>query len=328
LSVPEKKKNMTLSIVRKTALAVTIGAIVAFMAVSLWLNWDGVVREGIRIRAEYLVLMLPFGLVAGVLHCLAWRLSLRSIGQRIPFGRAFSIFSIAQISRYLPGGVWNYAGVVYLGAREGISKKAGASAIAIFTAVNLFTAAIMFAVTLPWLAGSAYVVALLPVFAVLLAAGAVVILRPGIFVWLLNRALRLFKKQPISAEISRGRIVLVACIEMFNWLAAGAAHYIAFVSLGVDTPGLLPIAGAAAAAWVIGYLVLFVPNGLGVREGALALILAGYGISPVSAVGAGLIVRLLAIVAEALQAGTGAILWRVSGRKTPVSVSISRKEKE
>ena len=60
-------------------------------------------------------------------------------------------------------------------------------------------------------------------------------------------------------------------------------------------------------AWAIGFLVFLTPGGLGVREGALALLLAPFLPSPLPAVVA-LLARLWWTVAELISVAIAALL--------------------
>jgi uncharacterized membrane protein YbhN (UPF0104 family) len=285
--------------------------------VSLWRNWGEIRAGGIAIRLEYLALLLPLPILSGLAHAAGWHFTLAALGQRIRFRKSFSIYTLSQASRYIPGGLWNFAGFLYLGGREGISKTVSAAAAAIFTAAGFLSAAAVFIAALPLLTGAGSVASFWPIFAALFILGAACLLRPDVFLRLFNVALRILKRQPLPVRIGRREVALMALLEILNWLLAGATHCFIFAAMGVATPGAAAITGAVAAAWAAGFAVLFVPNGLGVREGALALILSAYGISPAAAVGASIAVRLLALVAEAALAVVGAFFLRRTARVSP-----------
>ncbi len=67
---------------------------------------------------------------------------------------------------------------------------------------------------------------------------------------------------------------------VLNWMLYAASFWMLVRSFGLDAP-LAPVAGAFAAAYVLGYVVVFAPAGLGVREGFLVALLTPYlGIGP------------------------------------------------
>jgi uncharacterized membrane protein YbhN (UPF0104 family) len=93
-----------------------------------------------------------------------------------------------------------------------------------------------------------------------------------------------------------------------------ATYAISFAVLIGDIADVDPLTAAAAmcAAWVVGYVVVPLPSGLGVREAILIAALPG--IPTASLLAASLAQRLLGIVAEAGLAGASR-LWLALGRR-------------
>jgi glycosyltransferase 2 family protein len=81
---------------------------------------------------------------------------------------------------------------------------------------------------------------------------------------------------------------------ILNWLIFGAMFYAIILSIYPDlSPVYLPvITGVFTAAWVGGYLAVFVPQGLGVRELIIVTLLAVLGVPAAVATAAALIARL------------------------------------
>lgn len=92
------------------------------------------------------------------------------------------------------------------------------------------------------------------------------------------------------------------------WAINGIAYYLLINSLTPSPPSQLPmVVGTFTIAWVVGFLALFAPAGLGVVEGTLTFLLGFYFPVPVATVVA-LFTRLIRTIAELIAA---LIAWRL-----------------
>jgi uncharacterized membrane protein YbhN (UPF0104 family) len=67
------------------------------------------------------------------------------------------------------------------------------------------------------------------------------------------------------------------------WVAAGLGHFLLLKAFYPTLPlqSFSGITSAIALAWIAGYVSLWAPSGLGVRDGVLALLLRAYVPTPV-----------------------------------------------
>jgi hypothetical protein len=112
---------------------------------------------------------------------------------------------------------------------------------------------------------------------------------------------------------AEGALLLSLC-ALF-WVANGATFAL-FVDgiVGLPQGALWPVVGANAAAYLVGYLAVIAPAGLGFREASLAALLAGIlgsgvGDAPSLALGAAVAIasRLWVVVAD-LVAGAAVLV--------------------
>lgn len=228
-------------------------------------------------------------------------------GPRLSPGDAVSIFMIANMGRYVPGKVWSIAGMAALAKGKGVPVAVSATSAVIMQGVGLAAAAAVglgaFAggpAPLPrWgLAGAGVAACLL-----LLLLAVPSLFRRAVALWF-----RMVRTSP-PANLTATLVLRWLLQLTVAWVAMGASFWILAVSLGM---GLSPVrAGSAfAGAYVAGYLMLFAPAGVGVREGFLVAILApalGSGPATVLAIAA----RLWMTAAEVIPA---AILWALHQR--------------
>jgi glycosyltransferase 2 family protein len=235
-------------------------------------------------------------------HALLWRRIMRDLDIARPdFRTTVRVYFLASLGRYLPGKVWQLAGLAVLADRAGMPPGRAAAAAVLGQFAFLTTGLLFLGITLPeWAtaigagdgggtgAGNGSVAANLP-----LAIGAVLLIAGGGLVWLLV-ATPLghgFRERVARAFGGRGGARLDAAFALADrvrprdaalwagayaatWVALGAAFLLfvaAFHAPVVEQPRF--VAGTVAAAYLVGYLFIVVPAGIGVREGAMLLLL-------------------------------------------------------
>lgn len=245
-----------------------------------------------------LLLVATFGLSS-----LIWGAVVAGLGgPRLPARDAVSIFMVSNLGRYLPGKVWSIAGMAALAKGKGIPVGVSTTSAVVVQGLGLLAAGAIGLATfargseaLPrWgLAGAGAALALL---IVLLAV-------PSLFRRAVGLWFRVVRARPPS-NLTAARVLRWLLQVAVVWGAVGASFWLFAASLGAE---LSPVrAGSAfAAAYVAGYLMLFAPAGVGVREGFLVVFLApalGSGPATVLAIAA----RLWMTAAEVVPAG---VLW-------------------
>lgn len=94
-------------------------------------------------------------------------------------------------------------------------------------------------------------------------------------------------------------------LYLIAWLAFGLALSAILSGLSLDSPGWLTTAGMFSLSWFVGFVVVIVPGGLGIREGVLAAMLAPT-VGTEAAILVTLVSRLLWWLTVALLAAAGA----------------------
>lgn len=236
-------------------------------------NWQEVRAADWTFDGGYLFISVL--LTAGwfVLRPYVWAAILGRFGHPISYGAAFRIFRQAELSRFVPGTVWQYVSRVYLAGQWGVPAAATMAATIVET-VLLVLASILPALlnireAVPRLAGVQQV--LLFVF----PAVALAVVHPRVLnLWAGFLARRM--KQPYSKlEIGWGAVAGVWLTYSLMWLVVGLGVG-CFVRGVISIPLTeVPLVGSYyAAAWFIGIISVVAPAGMGIREGAFGLLLS------------------------------------------------------
>ncbi len=202
-------------------------------------------------------------------RALAWRRILISFGHRLPVAASTRIWSTSELARYLPGVIWQVVGRAYLARPYGVSGAVCSTSqileLAVFLLANLITAicCLMFmgfrhlhGMARIWLILSAALVPLL-----------LYVLHPNVFYPLVNRILARFKKPPIETSLQYGQLLRLLTWSILGLLLQGIAIFlVVFRLLDLPLAKWWLVTGAYCLAWCAGFLAVWAPGGLGVRE--------------------------------------------------------------
>lgn len=231
----------------------------------------------------------------------------------IPLSAASRIFFVSQIAKYLPGGVWNFVAVGEAARGYSISRRRSVSSLAVAVAISIVVGGML---ALPSLLATEdlrgsywWLLAAVPL-------GAAV-LWPSILNRCLNAALRLARREPLERPVSGRAVLRSALVSLFAWLAIGLQVYVLLTALGMQAgaAGLARSIGGYALGWTAGFLVFFVPAGVGVREVALGAALAG-AVDVGSLVVVVITSRVLVTVADLVAGGLALAVGRGRPRKS------------
>ena len=249
---------------------------------------------------------IALGLVAAAIGMTAiavpWRRALQLVGRDMPLGQVVARYYLGELGKYIPGGLWPVVGRGELARRWGVPRPTAYSSVALSLAALYLAALFAVLVGLPALlagddgAGPLWVLACLPVG---LAA-----LHPSVLRWGLGLAERITRR-PIELKVPRWRdsVLLVACY-LPAWLAIGTATWVVARALDPGAPWA-EIAVAAVLSWTVGFLLVPVPGGVGVREAAF--VAAASSLDPGIAAAAALVARLLFVAVDAAGALLGSL---------------------
>ncbi len=285
--------------------------VLACCGYGLYVEWPQV-QQGLLRLHWYAVAGSAIAAAAGAgCTMLAWRALLADLGSKLPVRSAIKINFLAQLAKYVPGAVWSFAAQVELGHDQQVPRRRGAASVAIALAVTVGVGLGIAAISLPLASASAarhfiWVLAFIPVIALCLW--------PPVLGWLLDRALKLFRQQPLEQRpTGRGLGIAVA------WTAAGwgllglQVWCIAADITGRGTHVLLLSIGAYAFATSAGLLLIVFPSGIGARE--LILVAALAPVMPrATAIVIALMARVVTTASDLAWGGTALALRRAARR--------------
>lgn len=236
----------------------------------------------------------------------SWRVILADLGTPLDWNVSTQLFGISQIGKYIPGGVWNIVAAAQIGRDHDIPARRSVTAMTVAVLISLLSGVGIGAVTLMTMAQAIQI----PSWAILLVLAALlVMLTPPVLNRLIAFGFGLLKRPGLEQPLTFRGLGLSTLLASAAWVLAGMQIWVLGIGFGMkpDAPGLLLSVGAYALAWVVGFLVVFVPAGTGVRESVLGLFFVGV-LSTGAVLAVVLVSRIAMTLADLLFAGAGALL--------------------
>ncbi len=239
-------------------------------ATALRPSWSGLLLASVCICAGYAVLIT------------AWRLLLRTWRSPLGMFDASRIWFVSSLGKYVPGKIWAIGAMAILAKEAGASPVAATGSSIIMQLVNL---AAGFAVVS--LVGAGDLLAPYPLlrFASWITLAATVVglmYGPQLLVWAVRTGTRLVgRPMPDMPVITRSILLQVFAANVVAWIAYGIGFGI-FWSALLGRGGGISLAALAVytASYLVGYMVLPAPGGIGARETAMIGLLVSLRLAP------------------------------------------------
>lgn len=226
------------------------------------------------------------------LRALGWGLMMSMMGYKIKLRKSFYAWQFSEIKRYVPGNIWSFLSRASLFEELGVPKKQSAKAILyeveFLVCSNLILSLLSVGIISKYFGNNTSKLLLI------LGTSGIMIVFLLIFGYKISKSIATILP---NFGISRNLLILVYYAITFFFLALGV--YLATASiLGFNTSGIFLI-GFFAFSFLIGYLSIITPSGLGVREGIITFGLTSFFTTPI----AGLIAifsRIVLVTSELL----------------------------
>lgn len=225
------------------------------------------------------------------MRALSWHSVLRALRQKPQLTRSLNNFFVGEATRYIPGNIWSFLGRGYLTAKQGTSKTIITIAFTIEISSMLLVTSIL---SLPVLITNFY---RFQKYSFLIV---------GVFLILILINGFYFRKKLTSIlfrvnNVEHKKNYLLSLINVFvyhvvAWTLFSIGTYVLVLEFNPAIP-FFTFISIPIFAWLVGYLSIITPMGLGVREGVMvALLSTGLNVGQATVVV--LLARALLISAE------------------------------
>jgi hypothetical protein len=277
-SPPSRARRSRLWLVGQLVVTAVVLWYVGKALVEQWRTFSG---QPLTIDADWPVLLASVAVVLLIYALLVetWRrivINWERTRTPVDFGfwTAARIWSISNLGRYVPGKVWQIGAMATLAERAGVSPVAAVGSSILNVIVNISTGFLV-ALIAGWKSFDQLSRGYTTVGVVLLVIvmGSVLLL-PIALPILLDIARRMTGKDLAMGTVPHRAVYLAIAGNVAAWLLYGAAFQLFVRGVTGQATGSFPnYVTAWAWPYIFGYLAFFLPGGIGVREGALALAL-------------------------------------------------------
>jgi len=236
-------------------------------------HWPAISSRNLAWRIGPLLASAVLVLITLAVLLAAWTVSLRWCAAPVRYRDAARIWFTANLARFIPGTVWQFASLAVMSARYGVAPLAATATVLLEQIVLLITGLLVLAALTPAVLHAAWWQAAFVIAAGLGAVG-LLVPRPGGTAgrWLERRmpGVRVLWSGMTAARLAQFGLVLVV-----PWLLYGAAFRLLAVGLLGTAPASWGFYIAAfTGSYVAGVIAVLAPAGLIVREAALISVLA------------------------------------------------------
>lgn len=263
--------------------AVLLVATLVWVARALSRQWGDVraVAAATDVRWGWVILASLIVLATYAMLIQSWRMLLAGWGGQLHYGAAVRIWTIANLGRYVPGKLWSVGALGLLANRQGVSGVTAAAAAILGTLLNVgagfgilaLSGARALGAFDPWLQLVSWTISAVFVVGT--------ILLPSLLPPVLRRIARWRGQPPMDTHLPSGTLWAATAINAVSWVCYGLAFAAFARGVAPQVLGSLPLFIVIwTASYLTGYLFLFAPGGIGVREvvmtgGLVSLGLAG-----------------------------------------------------
>lgn len=310
MPIPGKK---TLLARATSVLGVVVGiAGIVFVVRTLISKWDEVVATFTDLEPQVLLLSLLLGLGAMTSIGALWVAMVRHRGHDVAFPSAMSWYFTGQLGKYVPGSVWSIVGRSELATRSGIPRVDAYSS----TGLSMLTTYLGALITISlagMLSGEHFLLSILICLGLL--SGYVVLSLSS----LRNHTLKLIARiRPATQSlINPNRIALLSLAHVPVWVMISLSTSVTASAFGMKI-SLFDMLFISTSSWFIGFIVIGVPGGIGVRESVFISLATGVVGAPTAA-SIAITSRLLSIAVDVV----GALVSNVIARSTKTGKTVS-----
>lgn len=267
----------------RLGLATLALAAVVLAGRAIVIQWRVFVASGARLEPRWSLIALSslIVLLAYAVLVETWRRTVRAWDAEIPWSDAARIWFISNLGRYLPGKIWQIGAMGVMAQERGVSMLAATGSALVINLVNLLAGFGLVLVTgAEFFEARGAAIAL----AAMLLVG--IVLAPRVVPVAARLAGRVFGRAFDVPPLPDRAVWLASVGCLLAWILYGIAFRIFVAGILGSAPGrTTSYIAAFTGSYLAGYIVLFAPGGIGVREGSLIVALGRFGLAQAGAAG-------------------------------------------
>jgi uncharacterized membrane protein YbhN (UPF0104 family) len=291
--------------------AIAITAMVYFFYDQFKRNWDSIQAYHFSLNGYYLAAAFAAMLIAFLMDTYIWQICMNHyLNKKLGFLESIAFLNTSNLFKYIPGKLWVYTVQIALMTKKNIAK----SLVLYVNFVCLLCVIIVS--TIYGLYYLFFCLKILPMRISILLFGFLILVdfafimwNTSVINWLIIKINKFFKREILPIKIEKWLILYIQFLYLVAWIPPGiGAYFLAKgIGLAVASSDMFALISSMSVSWIIGYIAIFTPGGLGVREGIMFLMLKQFS-NVKTALFLPLATRLIYIIVELLLGITGILI--------------------
>lgn len=287
----------------RTIVTILIIFLTTFFLIRTLINFYGSTEVIISLTPIWKIIFSAI-LFLGYLYfrAISWKYIVAYFGETISQTNSLTIWFFSEAVRYIPGNIWSFASRAYLARQNNITKK---------TSLIILPAEIIVAITITTILSLYAIGNVLEshlvnfIFFIVIFVSLIITLALLLFHGYINKIL----KNLTSSTVVLKALLIALMLQFVSWTFYGFG-YLVLINNFTTTPNFILLFSYTLLAWLIGYLTIITPMGIGVREGAFVL-LAGSQLGTPQAIVIAILARIILIITEI----TNILFWAIMMKK-------------
>ena len=240
-------------------------------------NWDAIRSYHFAINFYYIIASIFVMTIGFLMETYIWQICMNHyLKKKLGFLESIAFVNTSNLFKYIPGRLWAYTVQISLLAKKDIAKS-----LVLYVNFVCFLCVIMVS-TIYGLYYLLFYLKILPMPISILLFGllilvdfAIIIWNTSVINWLIIKINKFFKREVQPIKIEKWLILYIQFLYLVAWIPTGIAAYFLAKGIGLDiaSSDMFALISSMSVSWIIGYITIFTPGGLGVREGIMFLML-------------------------------------------------------
>jgi len=306
---------------------------IGYLGYSVFKNAPIILSKITSVHPLLMIVGIVSFLVYFFLRAYSWQLILKAYGFKTEFRQANYLWGKSEARRYIPGNVWSFLSRAYLFSEIGVPKKETSKGLVLEAELIVLGSCLVSLLSLAFVTYD--VLHLEGMFAQLVIYGVWGLMLIGLIVYIFQKALltRIGLSnqkilQFVFPSFPAQTMAMLVGLSTLSFFFFGLGYYLVAGSIIFLTPEkILELLGFFALSYILGYLSLITPSGLGVREGAIS-----FGLLSLVSLEIGnfiaLITRFVLTITEGIYLGISYILTLKNKRIDQLSDFLTKRSVE
>jgi glycosyltransferase 2 family protein len=245
--------------------------------------------KNITINYPLILLSMLIILITLVMNVYSLKQIISALGFKLTWMEIARVQMLSSLGKYIPGHIWNYSSKVYLLNKLGLPIKVSGSVVVFEILITYLFAISLFSIFIP----QSIIPEAIRAFSLFIRAfGGITFIFLIITPFIGNRLFGPDLKIPYPLKMTAAML-----IRAFIWVISSFAFLLLSFSLGFSNLDLAIAISAITTAFFAGFIAVFTPDGLIVRESVLVFFL-DHLITSSNALILGLIFRFIILIVE------------------------------